>query len=68
MTEAQTEIRKTWVAFGENGAIASIHRTDDGFEVRRLDRDGSSSVYETLEIAKRAVTAHRGSDVTFEEH
>ena len=68
MTQAQATIRKTWVAFGPNGATASIHATDDGFAVRFLDKDGYHGVYETLEIAKRAVTTQRGADVTFEQH
>jgi len=68
MTGTSTAIRKTWVAFGPNGAMASIHATDEGYAVRFLDRDAPHGTYETLEIAKRAITSQRGVDVTFEQH
>jgi hypothetical protein len=72
MTESQTiaepRIRKTWVAFGENGAIASIHAIDEGYAVRFLGRDDYHGTYGSIEVAKRAVAAQRPGEVTFEEH
>ncbi len=72
MTQMQsttgTRIRKTWVAFGENGAIASIHAIDEGYAVRFLGRDDYHGVYGSIEVAKRAISAQRAGDVTFEEH
>jgi hypothetical protein len=65
---ASTSIRKTWVAFGENGAVASIHAVDSGYEVRPLDGRGGAGTHGTLEVAKRAITTQRSSSVTFEEH
>lgn len=67
-TTTEPRIRKTWVAFGENGAIASIHAIDDGYAVRFLGRQDYHGVYGNIEIAKRAVTTQRPGDVTFEEH
>jgi hypothetical protein len=68
MTQTQAEIRKTWVAFGENGAMGSIHATEAGFAVRIFPRDEYQGVYESLEIAKRSITSHHSGDVSFEEH
>ncbi|MFD1714031.1 hypothetical protein ACFSBZ_06070 [Amnibacterium flavum] len=68
MTQTETSIRKTWVAFGPNGATASIHETDAGFSVNSLGRETYHGVYESLEVAKRAISTRSDGDVTFEAH
>ncbi|MCW4384734.1 methyltransferase [Salinibacterium sp. SYSU T00001] len=50
-------IGKTWVAFGEAGAVGSIHSVEDGYEVRMLG-SGSAGTYPSLDVAKSALHAH----------
>jgi hypothetical protein len=64
----RSDIRATWVAFGENGAFASIHAVPEGFAVRLLDGGQDRGVFESLEVAKRALTTQRADQVTFEQH
>lgn len=68
MSQTQSEIRKTWVAYGPNGVTASIHETDAGFTVNSLGRESFGGTFENLEVAKRAVTSRIGGEVSFEPH
>ena len=47
----------TWVAFGDAGAVGSIHRMDDGYLVRLLGDEQVRRVYPSLEVAKSALVA-----------
>lgn len=69
-TPTEGSIRKTWAAFGPNGAIGSIHALENGFAVRRLGDSDYRGVYPSLEIAKRAMTAGTadGDQVQFSAH
>jgi hypothetical protein len=70
MSDNTTMTGQRWVAFGPAGAIGSIHRTDDGFLLKMLDRAGERR-YPSLEVAKSALhaTLPTGSDwPEFREH
>lgn len=64
MSDRQTVTEQRWVAFGTSGAVGSIHRTDDGFEVRLMSDDNARGTYPTLDVAKSALHASMlpGSD------
>ncbi|MBX3193539.1 MAG: methyltransferase [Microbacteriaceae bacterium] len=67
----KTATEQRWVAFGPAGAVGSIHRTDDGFEVRLMSDDAPRGNYPTLDVAKSALHASLlpGSDwPEFREH
>ncbi|GAA4766092.1 methyltransferase [Microbacterium gilvum] len=49
---------RLWVAHGTNGAVGSIKETDEGFEVRMVDRTEPVGSYPELDIAKSALHAH----------
>jgi hypothetical protein len=71
VSDRVTATDQRWVAFGSNGAIGSIHRTDDGFAVKRMSDGEVHGVYPTLDIAKSAMHASlpSGSDwPEFREH
>jgi len=62
---------QTWVAFGSNGAVGSIHRTSEGFTFKRLGDDTFRGTFDTLDGAKGALHAAlpAGSDwPEFREH
>jgi hypothetical protein len=66
-----TTTEQRWVAFGPAGAVGSIHRTEDGFEVRLMNDDAPRGSYPTLDVAKSALHASMlpGSDwPEFREH
>ncbi|MBF4607115.1 methyltransferase [Curtobacterium sp. VKM Ac-1393] len=50
----------TWVAIGPAGAVGSIHRDADGFQVELYGRGRSGGRYPSLESAKGAVHAALG--------
>jgi hypothetical protein len=52
-----TTTEQRWVAFGPAGAVGSIHRTGDGFEVRLMNDDAPRGSYPTLDVAKSALHA-----------
>lgn len=65
-----TMTTQRWVAFGPAGAVGSIHRTGNGFQLRMLD-GGETREYPSLEVAKSALhaTLPAGSDwPEFREH
>lgn len=57
MTDDATTTGQRWVAFGEAGAVGSIHRTGHAFEVRLLKDDAVHGSYPTLDAAKAAIHA-----------
>jgi hypothetical protein len=57
MSDRQTMTEQRWVAFGAAGAVGSIHRTDDGFEVRLMSDTIPRGAYPTLDVAKSALHA-----------
>jgi hypothetical protein len=62
---------QTWVAFGTNGAVGSIHRTTAGFTFKVLGDPALRGSFETLDAAKGALHAAlpAGSDwPEFREH
>ncbi|HWM34253.1 MAG TPA: methyltransferase [Pseudolysinimonas sp.] len=66
-----TTTEQRWVAFGPAGAVGSIHRTTDGFEVRLMNDPTPRGTYPTLDVAKSALHASMlpGSDwPEFREH
>jgi hypothetical protein len=48
---------QTWVAFGSNGAVGSIHRTSDGFTFKLLADGEYRGTFDTLDGAKGALHA-----------
>jgi hypothetical protein len=56
MSESTT-VEQRWVAFGPSGAVGSIHRTAEGFQVKLLDDDRYRGSYPSLEVAKSALHA-----------
>jgi hypothetical protein len=71
MSDRSTATEQRWVAFGSSGAVGSIHRVDDGYEVRLMKNDSPLGSYPTLEVAKSALHASMlpGSDwPDFREH
>jgi len=69
MTTTQNE--QTWVAQGPAGVVGSIHRSSRGFHVRLRSNADERGPYDTLEVAKRALTAALGPGVgrpSFIEH
>jgi len=57
MSDRQTVTEQRWVAFGPAGAVGSIHRTDEGFEVRLMGDEVVRGSYPTLDVAKSALHA-----------
>jgi hypothetical protein len=71
MSDRNTVTDQRWVAFGPSGAVGSIHRSDDGFEVRLMSDTDPRGSYPTLDVAKSALHASMlpGSDwPEFREH
>jgi hypothetical protein len=71
MNDQATQQR--WVAFGPNGAIGSILRSDAGYTVRLIDDPDAQDrgTYPSLDVAKSAMHAAMapGSDwPEFREH
>ena len=64
MSDRTTITDQRWVAFGTAGAVGSIHRVADGFEVRLMKDAAALGTYPTLEVAKSALHASMlpGSD------
>ena len=52
-----TLTRQTWVAFGPNGAVGSIHRTTDGFTFKVLGDAALRGTFDTLDAVKGALHA-----------
>ena len=48
---------RTWVAFGPNGALGSIHEADGGFTIKLLADAEHRGNYPTLDAAKGALMA-----------
>ena len=46
-----------WVAFGEAGAVGTIHRRGESFKTRLLDDADYRGSYPSLDIAKSALQA-----------
>jgi hypothetical protein len=70
MSESTT-VEQRWVAFGPAGAVGTIHRTAEGFQMKLLDDGVYRGSYPTLEVAKSALHAALlpGSDwPEFREH
>ena len=62
---------QVWVAFGQAGAVGSIHRTDAGFGVKMLNDKEFRGIYPTLDVAQSALHSSMlpGSDrPEFKEH
>lgn len=71
MMSNETMTTARWVAFGDAGAVGSIHRTEAGYEVRMLKDDARGGLYPTLDVAKSALHASMtpGTDwPEFREH
>jgi hypothetical protein len=70
-SESTTMTGRTWVAFGPNGAVGSMHETTGGFFIKLLNDADYRGVFPTLEAAKGALHAALppGSDwPEFREH
>jgi len=66
-----TTIGRTWVAFGELGAVGSIHEIGDGYFYRLLSDEDYRGVFPTLEAAKGALHSampHGSERPDFNEH
>lgn len=48
---------RTWVAFGPNGALGSIHQTEGGYSYKLLDEHDQRGLYSSLDGAKGALMA-----------
>jgi hypothetical protein len=46
-----------WVAFGSVGAVGSIQKGPDGYEVKLLPEGTSRGTYPSLDVAKSALHA-----------
>jgi len=55
-----TDNTGTWVAIGPAGAVGSIHRAADGFQVELYGRRRAGGPYPSLDSAKGAVHAALG--------
>lgn len=64
MSDRSTVTQQRWVAFGLAGAVGSIHRSGDGYEVRVLGDATPRGSYPSLDVAKSALHASMmpGSD------
>lgn len=70
MSDTSTK-SQVWVAFGQAGAIGSIHRTAGGYGVRMLNDADFRGIYPNLAIAQSALHSNMlpGSDLPeFREH
>jgi hypothetical protein len=67
MSDQNTLHRQTWVAVGPAGAVGSILRTDDGFEVRLPAKSAEGGTYPTLAVAKSALFAALGPGAEYPE-
>lgn len=54
-SKTATTTGRTWIAFGELGAVGSIHEIGDGYFYRLLSDDDYRGVFPTLEAAKGAL-------------
>ena len=52
-----TTVEQRWVAFGPAGAVGTIHRTSEGFQVKLIDDAEYRGTYPTLDVAKSALHA-----------
>jgi len=52
-----TSVDQRWVAFGETGALGTIHRIGDAFKMRLLSDSEYRGSYPSLEVAKSALSA-----------
>ena len=62
---------RTWVAFGSNGAVGSLHQTEGGYSYKLLDEHDYRGLFEKLDGAKGALMASlpTGSErPEFKEH
>lgn len=50
-----TTTDRTWIAFGELGAVGSVHQIGGGYFYRLLKDDDYRGVFPTLEAAKGAL-------------
>jgi hypothetical protein len=48
---------KTWVAFGDAGAVGSVHSVEGGFTYKLLNDTEYGGVLPTLEVAKNALVS-----------
>lgn len=65
------QIEQTWVAQSSAGVVGSIHRSSRGFSVRLRAAGVERGPYDSLEVAKRSLTAALGPGAvrpTFTEH
>ena len=54
-TTPPTGTGRTWIAFGETGAVGSVHETSGGYFFRLLSDDDYRGVFPSLEVAKGAL-------------
>ena len=54
-TTTSTAVGRTWIAFGELGAVGSIHELPGGYFYRLLSDDDYRGVFPNLEAAKGAL-------------
>lgn len=55
---SDTETRRLWVAYGQAGALGSILHDDAGYTVTMAGADEAVGTYESLEVAKGALSSH----------
>ncbi|AYF97050.1 methyltransferase [Protaetiibacter intestinalis] len=56
MSESTT-VEQRWVAFGPAGAVGTIHRTGETFQVKLVDDADYRGSYPSLDVAKSALHA-----------
>ncbi len=60
MSDSSTStLTRTWVAYTAAGVVGSVHRTADGFAVKRAGHEATGT-YPTLEVAMQALHASLG--------
>lgn len=70
MSDSST-VDQRWVAFGESGALGTIHRVGDTFKMKLLSDTEYRGSYPSLDVAKSALHAALmpGTDMPeFREH
>lgn len=70
MTTTQ-EHHALWVAYGAEGVVGSIRKSDDGYTVTMAGADAAAGVFPSMEVAKSALHSRlpAGSDwPMFREH
>ncbi len=55
---SDTDTRRLWIAYGQAGAVGSIRHDADGYTVVMAGADEAVGTYESLDVAKGALSSH----------